>query len=218
MLNALTGNTSPQTYPLRSREGVASIDVDRNGQIDESDAYLRLQTQQGPELLDHDDLLAVLKTLRAHQQPTDAPAVVAQLREKYGDTSLVDLEIVNGAFNFEHLSTYRHKQTFQIKGEEIEFTLQFDPSAPLETLADGRQIEGKQDSGAMLVRDQDGILNWVFPEPPAPPPPPANAVTEPTLVERDGMLHWLYPGEAPLPGDKIRGDANSSPEQLLGLK
>ncbi len=218
MINALTGNTAPQTYPLIAREGVASLDVDRNGQIDENDSYLRLQTQQGPEWLSQEDLMAALRTLRAQKEPVSAQSVVDQLKVQYSDASLVGLEIVNGSFNFEQLSTYRHQQTFQIKGDQIEYTLQFDPSAPLETLPDGRVVEGKQDSGAMLVRDQDGVLNWVFPEPPAPPPPPAGAVTEPTLVERDGILHWLFPGEVPQEGDKIRGDANSSPEQLLGLK
>jgi len=192
--------------------------VDRDGLIDENDAYLKLHTQKGPEWLSQEDLMSALKTLQADQKPVSDKAVVEQLKEQYSDPSLVGLEIVNGSLNFEPLSTYRHQQTFHINGDQLEYTLQFDPTAPLEKLADGRVVEGRLDSGATLVRNEDGVLLWEFPEPEAPPAPPENAVTVATLVERDGILHWLFPGEVPLEGDKIRGDADSSPEQLLGLQ
>lgn len=97
------------------------------------------------------------------------------------------------------ISEYRQKQSFEVEGTQVFYTLTPDPDAPL-VKADGPVPEGQM----RLVEDEDGVLHWQIPEPPAPPPMPEGAVTEPTLVERDGILHWLFPGEVPQPGDQIR--------------
>jgi hypothetical protein len=210
MINALTGNTAPVTYTLRTKgEATAGIDTDRNGVIDDADCYLLLKTSKGDEELDIHDLRLALKNAGADKQPVDDQAVLAQLKQKYNDPSLEELGIVTGSFNFDFLSTYRHKQSFQLEGEEISYTLQFDPEAPL------KQWQPQEDNVA-LVEGKDGVLRWEWPEAPEAPPLPDGAVTEATQVRRDGVLYWLWPGEAPQPGDEIVGTA-AQLEKQLGL-
>jgi hypothetical protein len=212
MINALTGNTAPVTYTLRTKdEATAGIDTDRNGIIDDHDCYMTLRTSQGDELLDINDLRQALKSAGADQQPVDDQVVINQLKRQYNDPSLEELGIVTGSFNFDFLSTYRHKQSFQLQGEEISYTLQFDPNAPL------RSWDPQEQGGeAVLVRDQDGVLRWELPEAPEAPPLPEGAVTEVTQVRRDGVLHWLWPGDVPQAGDEIVGTA-AELEKQLGL-
>lgn len=207
MINALTGDTTPRSFPLRPREdGTVGIDTDNNQVIDDSDCYLTLETPQGSERLDFGDLRAALANLGADRQPVDDGAVVGELKKQYADDSLEGLGIVNGSFNFDFLSTYRHTQSFSLSGDGITYTLQFDPEAPL------KEYSGE---GVALVQDEDGVLHWEFPSAPEPPPAPEGAVTEATLVERDGVLHWLFPGEVPEPGDRIVGNADTAAENLL---
>lgn len=217
MINVFLGNTAPQTYKLISHEGAAWADVDKNQKADDSDAYLTLETRGGVEYLDHADLRQALAELKADQQPVDGQAVISQLKSQYNDPSLESLGVVNGSLNFDQLSTYRHTQSFQLRGDDIEYTLQFDPNAPLEAYqGNAEETVISKNESTILVRDKDGVLRWETPAAPAAPEPPANAVTEATLVQRDGILHWLFPGEAPLEGDKILGDVNTPAEQLLG--
>lgn len=217
MINAFLGNTAPQTYKLISHEGTAWADVDKNQKADDSDAYLTLETRGGVEYLDHADLRQALRDLKADQQSVDDQAVIGQLKSQYNDPSLQGLGVVNGSLNFDQLSTYRHAQSFQLRGDDIEYTLQFDPNAPLEAYqGNPDETVVSQNESTTLVRDKDGVLRWELPTAPAAPEPPANAVKEATLVQRDGILHWLYPGEVPSEGDKILGDVNTPADQLLG--
>jgi len=182
MINALTGNTTPTTYTLRDKEGTAWLDVDNNQKIDESDAYLLLEGSKGAEYVDTQDLKAALLQLGADKKPVSDSQVIAQLVKQYADDSLQSLGVVSGPFCFGMISTYRHKQSFQLDNDNLLYTLQFDPNAPIQA--------------------------YVPPAPQEPEPLPEGAVTEPTLVEREGILHWLYPGEVPQPGDGIQGSAD----------
>ncbi|MBT9582877.1 hypothetical protein IV102_05980 [bacterium] len=188
MINALTGNTTPQTYPLRDKEGTAWVDVDKNGRIDDSDAYLTLETEKGAEYLDLKDVRQALQSLSKEGKPVSGGELVDQLKKQYDDSTLLGLGVVNGSFCFDMISTYRHQQTFSMRGEEVEYTLEFDPTLPTETYQ------------------------------PAPPPEeaplPQGAVSEPTCVDRDGILHWLFPGEVPQAGDKVIGNTENFAENL----
>lgn len=217
MLHALTGNTTPRTYTLQAQDKTAWVDVDANGAIDQADAYLSLETTQGRETLPLPDLRQALVQLGADRAAVDARAVLNQLGQQWGDPGLLSIEITNGVNNFEPLSAYRHKQSFQLDGDRVAYTLQFDPEAPTETYhgEDGPGVVEHRQDDTMVIRGEDGVLRWKFPDPEPAPQPPAGAVTEPTLVRRDGILHWLYPGEAPEPGDTVLGSGETAMENLL---
>lgn len=209
MINALTGNTTPQVFRLKEHQEQAGIDVNRDQKIDDSDAFLLLNTDKGTENVDLKDVRQALKSLAPDGKAVSAEILLEQLKAQYADPGLLGFGISNGAFCFDMLSTYRHQQSFALKGEEIEYTLQFDPNAPLET------FNPDQSEGISLVRDQDGVLHWEFPTPPPPPPMPENAVKEATAVRRDGIIHWLFPGEVPEPGDEILGNPDTFAANLL---
>lgn len=209
MISALTGNTTPQVFRLKDHQEQAGIDVNRDSQIDDHDAFLLLNTEKGSENVDLKDVRQALQTLAPDGKAVSAEILLEQLKAQYADPGLLGFGISNGAFCFDMLSTYRHQQSFALKGDEIEYTLQFDPNAPLET------YNPDSASGVSLVEDKDGVLHWEFPTPPPPPPMPENAVKEPTAVERDGVIYWLWPGDVPQEGDKILGNPDTFEANIL---
>lgn len=212
MLNSLTGSTTPKTYTLRAKEnGAAGLDSDNNGTIDEYESFITLETTKATEALVLTDLRQALQSLGADKQSVDDKAVVAELTRQYDDPSLRELGIINGKFGFELLSTYRHKQSFSLEGEDIKYTLQFDPEAPTRSYEPER---GSSDQ-LILVKDAEGVLHWVSPEAPEPAPLPEGAVSEVTQVAREGVLLWLWPGEVPQPSDKVLGTAEEIEKQFF---
>lgn len=195
------GPQGPQRFPvLPSSDGRAGLDTDGNGTIDDGDAYLSLKGTQGTEYVDFQDLQ---KALQGRTGQVPAEAVVADLDKSYGGAGLTGMGVISGSMNFDMLSDYRQKQTFDVEGSQLFYTLTPDENAPYE------KVSGPVPDGEIrLVRDEDGVLRWQTPEPPEPEPMPEGAVTEATLVERDGVLHWLFPGEVPQPGDQIRGNTD----------
>lgn len=196
-ISNLFGPQGPQRYPvLASADGRAGLDADGSGVIDESDAYLTVNGERGQGYVEFQDLQ---KALEGRTGPVPAEAVVADLDKTYGGAGLTGMSVLNGNLCFDMISEYRQKQGFEVEGNQVFYTLTPDPDAPFAKAGDPVP-EGQ----VRLIRDEDGLLRWQYPEPPAPPPPAEGAVTEVTLVERDGILHWLFPGEVPEPGDKIR--------------
>lgn len=200
-LTNLFGPQGPQRFPvLPATDGRAGLDADGNGAIDEGDAFLSLEGGQGQEYVDFQDLRQVLQG-RTGEVP--AEAVVADLDKSYGGAGLTGMAVINGSMNFDMISEYRQKQTFQVEGNQVFYTL-----TPDEQARYAKAGEPVPEGEIRLVRDEHGVLRWETPEPPAPEPPAEGAVTEATLVERNGILHWLFPGEVPQAGDKIRGGAD----------
>lgn len=200
----LFGPSQPVTLRvLPAQDGTAWVDADKNGKIDDGDAYVVLQGRNSSGPVEFKQL----------QQAVQGSASDAEVAKKLGDFEGTDL--VNGAMCFDMVSTFKQKQTFENKAGEVTLTLTPDENAPETDV----QSQTETANGTLkLVRDADGVLRWEFPEPPAPPPPPEGAVTEATLVERDGVLHWLFPGEVPNDGDKIIGNADNAAENLLGKR
>ena len=221
MLNMITRNTAPVTYTLKANDDVAWIDADRDGQVNEqNDSCIILESNQGPGYLVYSDLKAALSELGADKSAVDEKAVMRQLEKQYDGIEIESTTIKSDPYNFEGLSTYRNKQSFQLEGDEITYTLQFDPEAPLadytgNDLPPGGKVEAWNGNGGALVRGTDGLLSWGFGSTPSAPEPPANAVKETTLVERDGLLHWVFPGEALLESDKFIGSGDNAGESLL---
>ncbi|MBI3924004.1 MAG: hypothetical protein HY319_00535 [Armatimonadetes bacterium] len=210
MLSNIFGPQGPQRFQLLpSSDGAAWIDVDKNGRIDESDAYVSLKTPQGSENLDFADLMGVLK---ARPQATGAE-VAADLGRLYKEEGFQGTGVVNGGMCFDMLSEYRQKQTFELQGGKVFYTLEPDPNAPVQAYEEPAPSQ-EGTTQVSLVRDEDGVLRWKFPEPEAPPPLPPGAVTEATCVDRDGVLHWLFPGDVPEPGDTIIGNTDNFAENL----
>jgi len=194
------GPSQPVTLRvLPAQDGTAWVDADRNGTIDDGDAYVVLQGRVDTKQVDFQQLQATVKS-------SASDAEVAARMGPYEGTDLI-----NGPMCFDMVSTFKQTQTFENKAGEITLTLTPNEEAPDSPVQSQTQTEYGTIS---LVKDQDGVLRWQFPEPPAPPPPPEGAVTEATLVERDGILHWLFPGEVPADGDKVIGNADTAAENL----
>ncbi len=209
MISALTGNTTPQIFRLRENEKQAGPDVNADGKLDDHDAFLLLKTDKGSENVDLKDIRQALQSLAPDGKAVSAETLLEQLKSQYSDPGLLGFDIASGAFCFDMLSTYRHQQSFALKGDEIEYTLQFDPNAPLET------YNPDTATGVSLVKDKDGVLHWEFPTPPPPPPLPENAVKEATAVRRDGVIRWLFPGDVPEPGDEVIGNTETFEANIL---
>ncbi len=196
LASSIFGSQGPVRYQVRpNQEGMAWRDVDKNGKIDDSDAYLDLKTTKGVEYLDFKDLKKVLEQ-RPKQEVTEE-TLVADLKKEYQDDSLQGTGVVNGSFCFDMVSDFKNDQTFNLDGDQIYYTLTPNPNKKAETAA---LPEGT--ASVSLVRDKDGLLSFQYDGPQA-PPPPANAVTEAVCVRRDGLLHWVFPGEALQPGDEV---------------
>jgi hypothetical protein len=196
----ILGPSQPVTLRvLPAQDGTAWVDADKNGKIDDGDAYLVLEGREGSPQVDFQRLQSVVTA------PQNDAEVAAQLGD-YEGTS-----IVNGSMCFDMVSTFRQTQTFENNNGEVTLTLT--PNS--EEKESPVQSQAETGIGTIsLVKDKDGVLRWEFPEPPAPPPPPEGAVKEATLVERDGILHWLWPGEVPADGDKIMGTPDTIEENL----
>jgi hypothetical protein len=209
VISALTGNTALQTFRLRDNLKETGPDVNKDGKLDECDSYLLLETEKGQENVDLKDIRQALQAVAPDGKPVSAAILLEQLKAQYSDPGLLGFGLVNGSFCFDMLSTYRHQQSFALKGDEVEYTLQFDPNAPVET------YNAESANGLSLVKDKDGVLHWEFPAAPEPPPVAEGAVTEATAIRRDGLIRWLFPGEVPQPGDQIIGNTDTFAENIV---
>ena len=210
-LSSAFGPQTPVKFEvLPSTRGDAWIDVEKNGRINESDAFLTLETTKGGENLDFQDLKKALTAFAPGTKVSDKELVSA-LTKEYKDDSLQGTGVVTGGMCFDLLSTYRQKQTFEVDGDKIFYTLTPDPDAPFEKLGGGEKIAGA--ANVSLVKDADGILHWDIATPPAPAPDP-DAVKEAVCVERDGILHWVFPGEKLEAGDKVIGNTDTFADNI----
>lgn len=193
---------------LTSQENTAWVDADNNGKIDDGDAYLVLEKRDGSEYVDFKDLKQALEGKGPQSDKQVCDELARQYHEPEG--TFAGTSIVNGSMCFDMVSTFKQSQEFKSENGEITLTL-----TPTEN---DTNIQGQATTAhgnISLVKGEDGVLRWQFPEPAPPPPPPENAVKEATLVERDGVLHWLFPGEVPNDGDKIIGNPDTAADNLL---
>ncbi len=199
---------------LPSSKGHAGIDVDKNGKIDDSDAYLTLETNQGAGYVDFKDIQKALQGFKPGQEVTEQELVGALTRDYQDDNLKIDgTSVTQGPFCFDMLSSYRQKQTFQVDGDKIFYNLTPDPDAPYEQVGEGRKV---MDNGTVsLVEDADGMVHWDYGTPPPAPAVDPQAVTEAVCVRRDGMLHWVFPGERLEPGDSVVGNTDNFAANLL---
>lgn len=202
--SGLFGSDKPVRYELLpSKEGSAWLDVDGNNAIDDNDAYLTLHSQAGREEVDFEDL----KRVMTQGSPRDDRQVMQELGKMYNEPGLDSINVINGMMNFNTVSDYRQKQSYELEQGRVYLTLTPDPDAPY--------ASPEPEPGVVkLVKDENGVLHWVFPEPAPPPPPPPGALTEATCVKRDGVLHWLFPGECLKPGDEVVGNTDNFEENL----